>query len=237
MLVLQNTRKLLTLSNLTHLRNEILPQLLLSFESAFSVKLTDESKTIRDVLVQIDTRLFQSYVHPTTTLLSKLISDGITSPQWPPTTARPTDAKPYIYDVLLALVLVHSETTSTAPLLTPQILSHHLEHASQALLTAFESRDHYSLPSLMQATLDVEFLAQTLNHFTTEKAGEIQSKVYLALDQRTDNEARAKLQGELPEMRGVLKRLREGTKGGFGCFRRERRGRERGGTGGEGSRG
>jgi exocyst complex component 2 len=28
-------------------------------------------------------------------------------------------------------------------------------------------------------------------------------------------------------MRAVLKKLREGTKGEFGCFKRERRGRER----------
>ena len=81
----------------------------------------------------------------------------------------------------------------------------------------------------MQATLDVEFLAQTLNHFTTEKAGETQSQIYVALDERTDNDARAKLQGELPEMRKALKGLREGTKGSFGCFRREKRGRT-GGT-------
>ena len=77
----------------------------------------------------------------------------------------------------------------------------------------------------LQATLDVEFMAQTLSNYTTEKAGDVQSQIYLVLDERTDNEARSKLQGELPEMRAVLKKLREGTKGEFGCFRREKRGR------------
>ena len=92
----------------------------------------------------------------------------------------------------------------------------------------------------MQATLDVEFMAQTLNTFTTDRAGEIQSQIYLALDERTDNEARARLQGELPEMRAILKKLREGTKGEFGCFKKERRGRgerEGGGRPGSSSRG
>ncbi|KAK4987319.1 hypothetical protein LTR28_001876, partial [Elasticomyces elasticus] len=58
--------------------------------------------------------------------------------------------------------------------------------------------------------------------------------IYLALDERTDNDARVRLQAELPEMRALLKRLREGTKGVFGCFKRERTGRreERGGGGG-----
>lgn len=99
-----------------------------------------------------------------------------------------------------------------------------------ALIEAFKRRTHYSLPALMQATLDVEFMAQTLNNYTTDKAGEVQSQIYLALDERTDNDARAKLQGELPEMRGILKKLRESTKGEFGCFRRERRGRRDAGS-------
>ena len=221
----QNIRMLLTLSNLAHLRTEIIPHLISQFESNFSVKLTDESKTIRDVLGQIDGRLFQSYVKPTVDKLNKIINDGITSPNWVPATPRPADAKPYVYDVLLNLVLVHSEITSTAATLTNQILSYLLEQCSLALINAFKQRTKYTLPALMQATLDVEFMAQTLNNYTTDRAGEVQSQIYLALDERTDNDARVKLQNELPEMRAILKKLREATKGEFGCFKRERRGR------------
>ena len=212
----------MTLSNIGQLRAELIPQLISQFESAFSVKLTDESKTIRDVLGQIDARLFQSYVRPTVDRLSKIISDGITSTRWEPKTKRPTDAQPYVYDVLLTTVLVHTEVTTTASTMTPQILSYLLEQCSQTLLQTFKTRTAYSLPALMQATLDVEFLAQTLNHYTTDKAGEVQSQIYLALDERTSNDARAGLQAELPGMRATLKRLRENSKGEFGCFRKER---------------
>ncbi|OQN97857.1 hypothetical protein B0A48_16167 [Cryoendolithus antarcticus] len=229
----QNVRRLITLSNLAHLRSEIIPQLIAQFESSFSVKLTEESKTIRDVLSQIDARLFQAYVKPTITALQATITAGITSATWAPETGRPTDARPYVYEVLLALVLVHSEVSTTAPPLTNQILSYLLEHSSLALISAFKTRPRYTLSALMQATLDVEFMAQTLNNYTTDRASEVQSQVYLTLDERTDNEARARLEGELPAMRGVLKRLREGTKGEFGCFRREKRGRDaRSGSGG-----
>jgi len=219
---------LLTLSNLAHLRSDIIPHLIGRFESSFSVKLTEESKTIRDVLSQIDAREFQSYVKPTLDQLSQIINAGIAGPDWAPApNSRPQDVRPYVYEVLLALVLVHSEVSTTAVTLTNQILSYLLEQSSTFLLNAFKHRqpNHYSLPALMQATLDVEFLAQTLNQFTTERAGEVQSQIYLALDERTDEDARRRLQGELPEMRGVLKRLRDGTKGEFGCFRKERRGR------------
>lgn len=230
--LLQNVRMLITLSNLNHLRSEVIPQLISLFESAFSVKLTEESKTIRDVLAQIDARLFQSYVKPTVDHITATITIGINSPAWEPTSSsRPTDARSYIYDVLIALVMVHAEVTaSTTAGLTNQILSYLLEQSSLALIAAFKTRTHYSLSALMQATLDVEFLAQTLNNYTTDRAGEVQSQIYLALDERTDNDARSKLQGELPAMRGILKGLREKTKGEFGCFRRERRGRREGGS-------
>ncbi|KAG9688925.1 exocyst complex protein, partial [Aureobasidium melanogenum] len=239
----KNVRLLLTLSNLNHLRREVVPQLISQFESSFSIKFTDESKQIRDVLKQIDDRLFLGYVKPTTTQLRDIITAGISSPNWlPKTSSRPTNARPYIYDVLLALVLVHTEVSTTASTLTSPLLSHFLEFASESLLAAFSERRTYSLTALMQATLDVELLAQTLSNFTTEKASEIQSRIYLVLDERTDADARTRLQAELPEMRAILKRLREGTKGQFGCFRRERRARSErpgssrsGGTAGNGS--
>ncbi|KAI4739721.1 exocyst complex component Sec5 [Aureobasidium sp. EXF-12298] len=239
----KNVRLLLTLSNLNHLRREVVPQLISQFESSFSIKFTDESKQIRDVLKQIDDRLFLGYVKPTTTQLREIITAGISSPNWlPKTSSRPTNARPYIYDVLLALVLVHTEVSTTASTLTSPLLSHFLESASESLLAAFSERRTYSLTALMQATLDVELLAQTLSNYTTEKASDIQSRIYLVLDERTDADARTRLQAELPEMRAILKRLREGTKGQFGCFRRERRVRSErpgssrsGGTAGHGS--
>jgi len=219
---------LLTLSNLNHLRREVIPQLISQFETSFSVKLTDESKTIRDVLAQIDARLFQSYVKPTVEQLSATISEGVSTPSWLPSTSRPSNAKPYVYDVLLSLVLVHTEVSTSATTLTNQILSYLLEQISTALLSAFQQRSSYNLPALMQATLDVELIAQTLSNYTTEKASELQSSIYLVLDERTDSDARTRLQNELPEMRATLKKLREGTKGQFGCFKKERRGRTEG---------
>lgn len=225
---------LLTLSNLNYLRREIIPQLISQFEASFSVKLADESKTIRDVLGQIDARLFQSYVKPTIDKLVATINGGVSSSTWLPQTPRPANAKPYVYDVLLTLVLVHTEVSTSATALTNQILSYLLEQVSTALLNAFRQRPTYALPALMQATLDVELIAQTLSNYTTEKASELQSQIYLVLDERTDSDARQRLQSELPEMRATLKKLREGTKGQFGCFKRERRGRteQRPGTSG-----
>ncbi|KAI0454771.1 exocyst complex component Sec5-domain-containing protein [Xylaria acuta] len=218
----RNVRMLLTLSNLQALRSQVVPNLNAQFENAFSVKLTDESKTIKDVLGQIDARLFQTYTRPAVESLRKIIRTGLNDPSWAPTT-KPTEAKPYIYEALLSLVLVHTQVSTTAPSLTSQVLSFLLEQISRELLEVFKSRPKYDLDALMQATLDVEFVAQTLSQYTTEKASALQTEVYAILDAKTDNPARNRLQDELPGMRELLKRLREQSKTEFACFKKPRR--------------
>lgn len=215
---------LLTLSNLQALRVDIVPNLTTQFENAFSVKLTDESKTIRDVLGQIDARLFQSYTRPSVEALGKIIKTGILAPDWAPASnEKPREVRPYVYEALLSIVLVHTQVSTTSSSLTGPVLSHLLEQASRELLEAFKQRQRYTLSALMQATLDVEFVAQTLSQYTTDRASEMQSQIYQELDKGTDNEARTKLQNELPEMRAILKRLREGSRSEFACFKKARR--------------
>lgn len=214
---------LLTLSNLQALRSQVVPNLNGQFENAFSVKLTDESKTIRDVLGQIDARLFQTYTRPSIEVLRKIIRTGIAEPGWAPVGGKPTEVKPYIYDALLSLVLVHTQVSTTAPSLTAQVLSFLLEQSSRELLDTFKLRPKYDLGALMQATLDVEFVAQTLSQYTTERASGLQSEIYSMLDSRTDDAARARLQGELPGMRDVLKKLRDLSRNEFACFKKPRK--------------
>ena len=240
----RNVRMLLTLSNLKALRVDLVPQLVTLFESSFSVKLTDESKTIRDVLGQIDARLFQSYTLPTILTLTKTIKDGINAPDWAPVSS-PTQVRPYVYTTMLTLVMVHTEVSTTVSTpsatttpssgggspsaLLSEILSYLLEAVSTALLEAFSNRkpEKYTLPALMQATLDTEFIAQTMSQYATSKASDTQSEIYQVLDKRTSNDARAKLQQELGEMRITLKKLRDGSRGSFGCFKRQRQERGR----------
>jgi exocyst complex component 2 len=219
---LQNIRILVTLSNIQNLRNEIVQHLIAQFENSFGVKLTDETKQIRDLLATIDSKQFESYCLPIIKHLTQTIREGIVSPGWEPDSARPQDARPYVYTVLLTLVLVHTEVSTTASPLTSPILKHLMEAVSSIEIEAFKQRPQYSLPALMQATLDVEFLAQTMNAYISEKTSDLQAKVYVVLDERTDNDARQELQGELQEMRNTLKRLRETTRVEFGCFKRQR---------------
>ncbi len=165
------------------------------------------------MLAQIDDRLFQAYVQPRAAQMGAVVAAGVASPAWEPAASRPNDASTYVYDVLLALVVVHSDVVATAPALVGRVLRFLQEQLSQALIEAFQRRPRYSLPALMQATLDVEFLAQTMNNYSSDRASHIQSQIYLRLDERTDNDARLQLQRALADMRTILKRLREKTRG------------------------
>lgn len=232
----QSTRLLLTLSNMAAFQTDITPQLLSLFETLFSVQLTDETNRIRDVLSQLDTQLFKSYTKPHATKIASTIEAGISSPSWapPPQPGRSVadrDPSPYVFTVLLDLVIVHTEASTTSHPLTPRILRALFESTTTSLINTFRSPSltTISLPQLMQATLDVEFMAQTLASYTTEAASQVQTDIYQVLDQKTDNAARVRLQDELGSLRSTLKRLREGTKVQFLCFRRVRKeGEERG---------
>ncbi|KAL8952584.1 MAG: hypothetical protein Q9222_001499 [Ikaeria aurantiellina] len=220
----KNVRLLLTMSNIRHFQSDLAPQLVSQFETNFSTKLTDESKTIKDVLSQIEAKLFKSYTGPSAKDLDNIIRNGITSPNWVPVTDRPTELRPYVYEALLLLVSIHTEISTTTPPLLGPITSYLFEQIVLAFLSAFRARtERYTLAALMQATLDVEYVASILSQYTTAKASELQSQVYQELDARTDNSARMRLQNELPEMRAILKKLREGTRGEFVCFKRVRK--------------
>lgn len=186
--------------------------------------LADDMKKFNTDLQILETKLFNEYIRPHTDFLQRLIIQGIQANDWEPPTPRPADARPYVYSVLLRCVLIHTEVLTYTPQLTNSILCNLLEHISQYLIDAFQTRNRFSLPALMQATLDTEFLAQTLGQYTTDKVSEIQSKIYVVLDERTGQAERVRLQEELQEMRSVLKRLREATKGEFSCFKRVRGG-------------
>ncbi|KAL8886442.1 MAG: hypothetical protein Q9215_005848 [Flavoplaca cf. flavocitrina] len=216
-------RLLLTMSNMQLFRTDIIPQLIAQFETNFSHKLTEETKMIKTALGQIEEKLFKSYAGPFARDLASMIHTGITSSTWVPTTDRPTELRPYVYEALLLLVNIHTEVTTTTPPLLHPIISYLFEQIILAFLSAFRARsERYTLAALMQATLDVEFVASILSQYTTARASELQSQVYQELDQRTDNSARMRLQNELPEMRAILKKLRDGTRGEFICFKKQR---------------
>ncbi|EWC43479.1 hypothetical protein DRE_07558 [Drechslerella stenobrocha 248] len=226
-----NVRMLLTLSNLQEIKLLVLPQLLEQFENAFGIPLTEDANSVRDTLAQIDTQLFEAYTRPRVDALSSTIKTGLLSPDWIPAT-KAVVVTPYIHDGLLQVVLVHSQVVTTAATLLQRIISFMLESFSQSMLDTFRAhpRQKFGLSALLQATLDVEFVNQTLGKFVTQRAQELQSEIYIELDRRSDGPSRAALHKELADLRNVLMGLRRNTRAEFLCFQQKK-------SSGEGSSG
>lgn len=219
--VLKNVRVLLTLSNLHLLKSDLVPQLITQFENAFSIQLTEESKTVHNVLGQLDGQLFDEYTRPHVTHLTNLITTSILSPAWlgpPSNNPMPSGVRPYVHASLLHLVQVHAEIATTSPALIPRIITFLTEKISLSLNEAFARRvaEHphpaFSLTGLLQATLDVEMVNQTLSAYMTPTAQELQQNVYKNLDKGSLEEARKTLQQELGGVKAVLQRERKATR-------------------------
>lgn len=220
---------LLTLSNFRYLKSNYIPHLVNDFENSFGVALSEEADAIYDVLNQIDSRIFDFYTSPTANHLREEILAGITSPDWAPTTGLPTQVRPYVSSVMLRLVMVHAEISTTLPLasmsqrpssLTTEILSFLLQDILRSLEEAFQHHTRYTSSAMMQATLEVEFIVQTLSQYVTQETSDIQASIYSTIGHRTQGGSRSQLEKELEQVRLVLKRLRDSTRGEFACFRR-----------------
>ncbi|KAL8827295.1 MAG: hypothetical protein Q9191_003278 [Dirinaria sp. TL-2023a] len=216
----RSNRLLLTLSSLRHLSTSTIPALRTHFETLFSITLTDENPQLTSTVTKLSDRLFAAYTAPLSASLHSLILSGIAAPDWMPSTSHPTSVRPYVYEALLRMVEIHTQLSTTTPALLSAVLTYLTTTLSRSFLTALKQRSLYPLPALMQATLDVEFVAQTLKEYVSEEASRVQGEIYEELDRRTDDAARGRLQKELPEMRASLKRLREGMKGALGVLRR-----------------
>lgn len=157
-----NTRKLLTISNFQYLRSTVVPQLVSLFESHFSTTITNDARVLRESLSQMSSQVFKAYVKPTMQNIDQLIQNGISDPNYASSIPgqKPNNAKPYVYDVLGSLVVLHTEISNTTPTLTGQVLSHCLEHVSQTLIEAFTKKPGKSHMSFSTAVCnDIEIPA------------------------------------------------------------------------------
>ncbi|KAI0098799.1 exocyst complex component Sec5-domain-containing protein [Nemania sp. FL0031] len=214
-----NVRLLLTLCNLQALTSQVVPNLNSQFESAFSVKLDTESENkIRDTLKAKDKTLFAEYIGPIVKSLNKIIIEGFNKPDWAPT-SQPTGAGRYIYEVLLSLVLVHTQVSTTAPSLTEKVLKELLNQINIQILEVFKTRPKYDEFALAQAILELEFLALILTDYTSKASEKTQQKIYDMLESRTDNETRGRLKQIIEPLAEIKKRLSKESRTEFACFR------------------
>lgn len=130
--------------------------------------------------------------------------------------------QPYVHQALLALVATHAQISSTAPAILPRVMSALVESFAADLLSSFRKISSFNMGGMLQATLEVEFLHQTLGSNVSKQAGDTLQAVYGTIEKAYTGSGGVDL--ELGKVKGLLQKSRASTKYVYYCFRSGRKG-------------
>jgi exocyst complex component 2 len=174
-------------------------------KTALKVDMSQDSKTLNDVVAQLDNILFEEYIKARSSALKATIETGVlgNNMDWYHA-AKPTgkldlshmrhcgqelipffpkEVRSYIYDALLSLVLVHSQVTAIARSLVSRTVGALVEELAKHALQAFSKVSRFGMGGMLQATLEMEFLHQTLNVHVSPTADATLQEIYKIISQ------------------------------------------------------
>ncbi|KDE09777.1 hypothetical protein MVLG_00177 [Microbotryum lychnidis-dioicae p1A1 Lamole] len=218
-------RVLLTVSNLTHLRETSIPRIINQFQSAFKIDMASDVQMLMDVTEQLDKILFDDYVKRKSADVAKILRKGVLggTVDWFEA-AKPTEVHPFIYDALLSLVLVHAQVSATARPLVARTLGSLVEELAIVALDAFGKVERFGMGGMLQATLEIEFMHQTLSQHVSPLADSTLQSIYKTISQsyyrRPTPDSAQELQKELEGLKRTLVASRRATALQFLCFRK-----------------
>ena len=221
----RDTRILLSVSNLTQLRTHVISAWIKQFEDAYHVSLTLERQELLDVCLRLDNELLSDSVRRKGEDIRDIIRRGILEEgiQWN-NCPHPTGVNPFVYQALLRLVQVHAQIRATVPALVSRVITALVEIMADAILHAYSQILAFNTGGMLQATLEIEFVHQTMAYHVSPKAESTLKAVYETISQRYSSSASAQktnsLQKELESVKHTLITSRKATALAFLCFRR-----------------
>ncbi|KAF8434522.1 exocyst complex component Sec5-domain-containing protein [Boletus edulis BED1] len=216
-----DTRLLLMLSNFVYLSGTLIPNLISHLESAFGVSKEDDRNTLVKVVQALDKKLCDSYVKPKSGMVTKILREGILDREmdWYET-PRPTEIRPYMFRVSMTLVEIHAQVSRVAEGLLDRVLYVVVEDAADEALHCFQQVKRFGMGGMLRATLEIEFMHQTLARYVSPTATKtlsgLYNKVAMAYAPRPGDE---NLQGHLDSVKKILAESRRATSIEFMCFR------------------
>ncbi|CDH55023.1 exocyst complex component sec5 [Lichtheimia corymbifera JMRC:FSU:9682] len=218
-------RILLTVGNLAHMRSTVIPKLVGLFQMAYKCNMDEDLKTLIDVVDQLDKILFNDYIKRKSGLLRDIIRQGIllSGVDWY-SIPKPTEVHPYVYEALMTLVMVHSQVSSVTKHLVHRAVSALLENMANDCLESFRQVERFGMGGMLQATLEIEFMHQTLQQYVTPAASETLQLIYQSIEQSYDAQQQnaGELQAELNHVKDLLVFSRKSTVVQFLCFKQNR---------------
>ncbi|PKI84021.1 Exocyst complex component S5 [Malassezia vespertilionis] len=227
----RDTRILLSVSNLSHLRSHVINAWVKQFEEAYHVSLMNEHMQLLEVCGKLDSQLLNDFVRRhgdkiTQVMRRGILEDGVAWDSLP----RPTSVSPFIFQALLLLVEVHAQIRATVPLLVSRAISSLVETMVNAAADAYSRVPTFNKGGMLQATLEIEFVHQTMAFHVTPAAENALKRMYESISQRYGSTPSGKrdqkdfLQKELESVKQTLIASRKATALEFLCFRRPKTG-------------
>ncbi|KAI0065245.1 hypothetical protein BV25DRAFT_1822396 [Artomyces pyxidatus] len=216
-----DTRTLLVVSNFGYLKRSVIPSMITQLESAFSITIDADRQTLMTVVQELDKTLFDGYVNPKAAIATAQLRSGIldTAMDWYET-PQPTEIRSYMYETLMYLVGVHAQVSSAAAPLLDRTLNSLVESLADEALRCFRQVKRFGMGGMLRATLEIEFMHQTLSRYVTTSAAKMLSDLYNKISQayarRPGDE---NLQSQLDGVKRILAETRRSTGIEFLCFR------------------
>jgi len=106
------------------------------------------------------------------------------------------------------LVLVHAHVSAVAPSLIGRTLGALVDELATEALSCFAKIERFGMGGMLQATLEIEFLHQTLSMHVSPEADVKLQDIYKTISQayyrRPSSDGAAELQHELQELKRTL---------------------------------
>lgn len=222
-----DTRVLLSVTNLAHLSRAIIPSLVKQFGDAYAVQMDEDLATLAEVSTQLDGILFNDYIERKSSAVAQIVSHGIllAGIDWAEI-PKPAGVHAFIYEALLSLVQVHAHVRSIAKPLVTRTITTLVDSLASTTLASFQQIPRFGMGGMLQATLEIEFLHQTLSAFISPKAETLLKQVYETISEkyrRVEQREKDQLGQELERVKQILVHSRKATALEFLCFRRARK--------------
>ncbi|KAJ3214340.1 hypothetical protein HDU67_001781 [Dinochytrium kinnereticum] len=229
-----DSRALVILCNLAYLKNIVVPKLVALVELKYRTSMANEVQILNDAVNHLDYILFNNYIRRKSLKISSLIRYGILYSGLDfNDLARLQEIRPYCYDTLMIFVLAHSEVSDASRRLIRRVISQLLQILAHDLLSNFRQIDKFGVAGKMQATLETEFLHQTLAAYENPRTSDLFRAVYTTIENSAE-----KIDSTPPELiesvEEFLSSAKEATAMQFLCFRDSQSVRTRSGKEAEG---
>ncbi|KAK6906719.1 hypothetical protein I203_100706 [Kwoniella mangroviensis CBS 8507] len=214
-------RLLVTLAQFDQLKRLNLSLLCNKISKILDVDMKKDEKLLFEVVENMDEMIFKELIKGRSKELVDVVQNGILDSgiNWGEV-SKPTEVRPYMHKAILLLVEAHSRIGNISPNLIQRVIEALVNQITQVALNCFQKVPKFGTGGMLTATLEIEFLHQSVNNFVSPQSNDTLSKIYDTISQayrrqKTNDDFNRELEG----LKKLLNTSRKNTGMETLCFR------------------